>query len=304
YFTGNLDVAARAFGFQLTFFRFAISPTKPQSNSRWRSQQVLLAHFAITDVHARRFYAHERLHRETLGIAGFTTYPMAVWINDWRIEFRDDPSPAWRLTATAGAQGLALDLTPQKRLVLLGDRGLSQKGRGAGNASYYYAQPRLAAAGRLTVLGQSHAVTGVAWLDREWGSGALEAAQSGWDWFGLHLDNQCEFSFYRLRRSDRAADPHSAGVWIGMRGDVVALRAADVALSVIETWRSPKSVSYPIRWRIAIAKLGVRMTVSPRLEAQEWTGRVWYWEGAVEVRGTQGEAPLHGLGYAEFTGYA
>jgi len=32
--------------------------------------------------------------------------------------------------------------------------------------------------------------------------------------------------------------------------------------------------------------------------------QVTYWEGAIEVQGTSGGAPLTGLGYMELTGYA
>jgi predicted secreted hydrolase len=53
YYTGNLDTEDdRHFGYQLTFFRRALIPPadrQPRS-SKWASDQVYLAHFAITDV--------------------------------------------------------------------------------------------------------------------------------------------------------------------------------------------------------------------------------------------------------------
>ncbi|TLY58130.1 MAG: carotenoid 1,2-hydratase, partial [Gammaproteobacteria bacterium] len=56
YLTGNLDAAAgERFGFELTFFRFALAPysaTGPAPSggaSRWRTRQIYMAHFAITD---------------------------------------------------------------------------------------------------------------------------------------------------------------------------------------------------------------------------------------------------------------
>src|SRR5215472_10509157 len=69
YVTGNLDGAGgERFGFELTFFRFALAPPAPPpgtasaahdeppaATSAWRTSQVYLAHFAITDVAAKRF---------------------------------------------------------------------------------------------------------------------------------------------------------------------------------------------------------------------------------------------------------
>src|SRR5689334_14267588 len=51
YLTGNLiGAGSERFGFELTFFRFALSPGAPVDDSPWRTNQVYTAHFAITDV--------------------------------------------------------------------------------------------------------------------------------------------------------------------------------------------------------------------------------------------------------------
>ena len=65
YFTGNLtDPQERPFGFELTFFRIALSPTRAASESAWRTQQLYMAHFALTDVAAKQFHAYERFSRD------------------------------------------------------------------------------------------------------------------------------------------------------------------------------------------------------------------------------------------------
>jgi predicted secreted hydrolase len=305
YFTGNLvDSDSRPFGFQLTFFRFALASQIPSSRSHWRSDQLLLAHFAITDIRAAQFYAHERLHRCALEIAGLGQHPPSVWLKNWRAQLLPERGDTWHLTAQAPEQALALEVNPTKKITAQGTHGLSRKGAGVGNASYYYSQSRLSAAGLLTLGGLQHRVEGTAWLDREWGTSALDATQVGWDWFGLQFDNRCELMFYRLRRIDGAADPHSAGVWITADDEAIHLTSPEVDLDVIDTWTSRTSrVTYPRRWRITIPKLGLDLTLVPRVAAQEWIGRVLYWEGAVEVSGIANALKLAGVGYAEFTGY-
>ena len=103
------------------------------------------------------------------------------------------------------------DQTP----VLNGDAGLSRKADAPGAASYYYSMPRLQATGQLSRDGTSVPVSGLAWLDREWGSGSLGAHQQGWDWFALDLDDGSSLMFYALRdrdgRRDRAQRRHLRG---------------------------------------------------------------------------------------------
>ena len=95
YFTGNLATAqGRHFGFELTFFRYAIArpAARPEGASAWRADQVWMAHFAITDTQGQRFIARERLTREALGLAGAATEPQRVWVADWSLtgEGHDD----------------------------------------------------------------------------------------------------------------------------------------------------------------------------------------------------------------------
>jgi hypothetical protein len=53
YYTGNLSSAdGRKFGYQLTFFRRAMTPVeqRQERQSKWAADQVYLAHFTLTDV--------------------------------------------------------------------------------------------------------------------------------------------------------------------------------------------------------------------------------------------------------------
>ena len=89
YVTGNLFAAdGRAFGVQLTFFRNAlaaeISATAP-SSSHWRSAHVWMAHFALSDEQGDTFRFAERFAREAVGLAGVTTAPFRVALEDWSI---------------------------------------------------------------------------------------------------------------------------------------------------------------------------------------------------------------------------
>jgi predicted secreted hydrolase len=308
YFTGNLATArGRHFGFELTFFRYALAPHEAQRDgaSAWRAEQVWMAHFAITDTEGRRFIARERLTREALGLAGATTEPLRISVKDWSAagEGLGDELKL-RLDARDDTIALSLDLASTVRHVAHGDRGLDAKGAGEGNASHYYSVPRLAADGRVTVDGETFAVSGLAWLDREWSTSSLDPGTEGWDWFALHLSDGSSLMFYRLRTRSGEATSYSSGSIVRADGVRMPLAANDVALTVLEHWTSDATgVRYPVAWRLAAPTAGLTVEIRPYLENQELDLSVRYWEGAVRVAGQGPGGPLTGQGYLELAGY-
>ena len=308
YFTGNLATQeGRHFGFELTFFRYALKPAtaRQEGASAWRADQVWMAHFAITDTQGNRFVARERLTREALGLAGATSLPLRIWVEDWDIagEARGDELRV-RLLASDDLIGLKLRLASMVPHVAQGDRGLDVKGAGNGNASHYYSVPRLAADGEVTVAGETFAVTGAAWLDREWSTSSLDLGTVGWDWFALRLSDGSNLMFYRLRTAAGEASPYSGGTFVSADGIRTRLRAEDVALTVLDQWTSRATgVRYPVAWRLALPGSGIELEIQPYLEQQELALSVRYWEGAVHADGRGPSGPLTAEGYLELAGY-
>ena len=310
YFTGNLATAeGRHFGFELTFFRYALAPAtssaRQAGTSAWRADQVWMAHFAITDTEGRRFRARERLTRQALGLAGATAEPLRIWVEDWVAtgEARADGLRV-RLAARDDVIGLSLSLSSTVPHVAQGDRGLDVKGGGSGNASHYYSVPRLAADGEVTVGGETFTVTGLAWLDREWSTSSLEPGTVGWDWFALHLSNGSNLMFYRLRTAAGDASPYSGGTLVSADGMRTRLQAEDVTLTIQGQWTSRTTgVRYPVGWRLAVPRSGIDLEIRPYLEDQELALSVRYWEGAVHADGRGPEGPLTAEGYLELAGY-
>jgi len=303
YLTGNLEAAGgRAFGFQLTLFRFALAPRTAQRASRLATRQAWMGHFAVSDLEAGRFHAHERFARGAAGLAGARAAPLAVWLEDWRIDGGDgaDPFPL-RIRAAEGEVALSLTLDAGHPRVLQGEQGLSRKSAEPGNASYYYSYPRLAARGSVRTPAGRFEVRGAAWMDREWSTSALAPDQSGWDWFALHLDDGRNLMFYRLRGPGGSMHPFSSGSISDARGLRRRLAAGDVELVPGGYWQSPAGGRYPLAWRLRTGSLALE--VHARLRDQEHRGSFRYWEGSVRVAGRDGARPLRGLGYLEMTAY-
>ena len=311
YYTGNLTAAGgRHFGFQLTFFRTALVPPAASDArlaaraSAWASDQVYLAHFALTDTRGARFRAWSRASREALGLAGAQAEPFRVWLEDWSVSGEAPTGLPMTLRAVEGDVAVTLTLDSAKPPALHGDRGLSRKGPEPGNASLYYSLTRMPTRGEVRVAGETFPVTGLAWMDREWSTSALGTNLVGWDWLALQLDDGRDLMFYRLRRRDGTADPFSAGSIVDARGAARALSRDDVRIDVLGTWTSPASrVRYPSGWRLIVPREDLTLEIAPRLADQELRVGTRYWEGAVTVRGTTAGRPITGQGYVELVGY-
>ncbi len=234
--------------------------------SAWSARQLYLAHFALTDTAGRRFHAWSRLDREALGLAGAQASPFRVWLEGWSAESDAPGGLPVQLRAAEGDVAIDLVLASQKPVALQGDRGLSQKGPEPGNASYYYSLSRMTARGTVRAGGEALAVSGLAWMDREWSTSALGPDLVGWDWVALQLDDGRDVMLYRLRRRDGTADAHSAGTLIATDGATRPLAASDLTLEALDHWTSPRSrVRYPSRWRLVIPDAGLDLEITPRL---------------------------------------
>lgn len=306
YFTGNLRTADdRHFGFELTFFRYAIAAASAPRASAWATRQIWMAHLALTDTQRRRFEATERLSRGALGLAGARSDRFAVWVEDWTAAQSDTSAPI-QLTASADDFGIDLRLEPRKPVVLQGENGLDRKGPEVGNASYYYSWPRLEVRGHVQpVAEQAVAVTGLAWLDREWSTSALSPGVVGWDWFALQLSDGRDLMFYRLRDAAGDATAWSGGSIVAADGTSRRLTPESVRLDVLETWTSPDTgVAYPVGWRMQVPAHGLDLSIQPVLADQEIDLSVRYWEGAVAIESADPARSISGSGYLELAGYA
>lgn len=308
YYTGHLRTpSGRQFGFELTFFRSGLRDLAREENpSAWTADDLYFAHFALSDLKARKFFYWQRMNRTVLGRAGSRTDRYRVWVGDWSAQLQGG---AHVLRATAPGGGIRLTLRPRKGPVLNGEGGLSRKGAGPGRTSYYYSLTRLEAGGTLRVGRDVFPVTGQAWMDHEFGSDQLGPDQAGWDWFGLQLDDGTELMIYRIRRRDGKIDPFSSGTRVLADGTYRHLPRSAFTVTPTGHWRSPHSGAvYPSGWTLSLPREGMELHVEPDFPDQELdttkTTGVIYWEGSVRVSGVRRGKPVRGRGYVELTGYA
>lgn len=284
YLTANLEAAdGTPYGLQWTLFRSALAP---EAGEGWTAPQLWMGHAAVTtpDNH----YVAERLARGGIGQAGVAADPFEAWIDDW--ELTGDWNTL-RMTASAADFAYDMALTAQGPLIFHGEDGYSVKSA-AGQASYYYSQPFFAIEGILQLPEGDVAVTGNAWLDREWSSQPLADNQTGWDWFSLSFDDGNKMMGFRLQQTD--GQNFTSATWITPDGQTTPY--TDGAL--VATPLATNDMGVPVRWRVELPAQGVDVTVAAINENAWMATSVPYWEGPVTVTGSH-----EGIGYLEMTGY-
>ena len=306
YYTGHLQAGGRRYGYQLTFFQVGVDPLRRASRSAWALHTLYFAHLTLTDEQGGTFRFHEAVSRPALGLAGSSTNRYHVWLHDWSAALRPD-GKTHHLAAAVPEFALNLDLASAKPPVIHGKDGVSQKSAGAGRASHYYSLTRMETRGTLTLNGKALPVTGLSWMDHEFGTSQLSPEQAGWDWFSLQLDDGSELMLYLLRRKDGGTEPYSSGTLVQPDGTWRRLPLNAFRVDPRATWHSPESgANYPASWRITVPSAALEVTVAPTLPNQELRTRqigVTYWEGSVRVTGSRAGRKLGGAGYVELTGY-
>ena len=320
YYTGNVSAKdGRRFGYQVTFFRVGVdaAPTNP---SRWAIRDLFMTHLAVSDLTGGRYRYAEKLTRGGPGLAGAEVDRYHVWNEDWTASL--DASGRHVLHAQSREAGIDLVLDPGKPPAINGINGISQKGEQAGNASHYYSMTRMPTRGAITVDGERVEVSGLTWMDHEFGTSFLEPGQRGWDWLSIQLTDGRDLMLYQLRRSDStrgprdadfaswggSRDPRSSGTLIATDGRTTHLSAGDFSLTPgRRLFRAANGAAYPIEWAVAIPSQKIDLQVTTPLDNQELDlGRstgVAYWEGAIEVTGRSAGQDVAGRGYLEMTGY-
>jgi predicted secreted hydrolase len=224
--------------------------------------------------------------------------PFRAWMDSWQIRgldgMRDATIAPLEINASGTDFAYALRLDADRALVLQGEGGYSRKSE-RGQASYYYSQPFFKAAGSITIDDRPVAVTGQAWMDREWSSQPLASDQSGWDWFSLHLNSGEKLMLFRLRQTD--GRHYASGNWILPDGKTRQIASADITLTP-KTLTPVEGRTIPTTWDIAIPALSLALECVP-LNPRSWMATSFpYWEGPISFAGSHS-----GVGYLEMTGY-
>ncbi|MEE8517860.1 MAG: lipocalin-like domain-containing protein [Dehalococcoidia bacterium] len=264
---------------------------RPDSEAALYVRQIGLAD-AATGRHA----TSERLRIETTpAAAGDASF--SVEMGDWLMAGQRGVS--YRLVAGAGDFGYDLTLTSTGEPLLHDDDGLVDFG--PAGISYYYTRPRLEVSGTLsTADGGTIAVTGLGWLDKQWGD--FEPVALSWDWASIQLDDGTDLMLSRLFEGKERKVLTLYGTLRTPAGQTRTLGPEDITFEYLDNpWVSlVTGTAYQPAWHVAIPSVGIDVTLEPMLRESEFVSArlgVAYLETGVRVLGAN-DAPV-GQGFVE-----
>lgn len=297
YYTGHLSDGEARWGFELCAFQYD-APVLGMT---------YMCHVAVTDLAAGAHHHYAQIKGRADQLE-----PDRVVVGQCTIELGEDgadhvtgliplgqerhggPSP-WRLD---------LDLVSIRRPTFHGGNGVIDMGAG-GSQSWYYSYTRQEAEGTLQTPAGERAVSGLVWMDHQWGGFDINEFK-GWDWWSIQLDDRWDIMLFQFRDWDGAL-VSQAGTVVDAAGNQVDLMGLDsFSVTSRRSWQSPHTGGvYPLDWDIAIEGLGLELRAVTSVDDQEMDNPVQnYWEGETTITGTRGTYAVSGVGYTELTGYA
>ena len=275
-------------GFQLAFYRLALTTDATHRTSHWAAQQVYRAQLVLDS--AQDGWAEERYSREALGLSG--AEPYSVWLEAWSLVF-DPECDCWRLHVALDDQRLNLRLQAATAppLPITGVPGLTVAQPG----SHGYWWPDLQVQGQWQYGAEEHAVTGEAVLEHVWGR-RLPVAQGQLtlNRLWLVLDEGTALRCLQLRRRGGGGRLLGECVLWSAQSDSPAWQPSSDRLRPLD------STQTPLTWLLERPAQALQVEFAA-VRPQARNGLLPAWSGLLKGRGERDGQALSGWGWLEFT---
>ena len=183
--------------------------------------------------------------------------------------------------------------------------GVKEGGVGASHLernNYYYSLTHLQASGTITLDGVKLDVSGVTWMDHEYGAFGSAADPVRWILQDMQLDNGVSISNYSTDNpSLLRLNQTSKSVATIQRPDGTTYFEPTFITPIGRTWTSPKTgKTYFMQVQVSIPSLNALITVTNLMDAQEFPilGSPVY-EGVASALGTFDGQPVSGTAWSE-----
>jgi len=327
--------------FMLSLFRQKIEKEPPKEET-----QVFYLLKSITDSKDNSFHSVSQIHKDVLdnlrkdrkflmlqGEAGnldpvlFKAYmdeiktfgpPSPIKVNSDPVYLKADPlSIEWAdFSLKQGNQEFLLSfedpalkkliqikLTPLEKVIHLNDYEVPSL-----ESTFYNTYPRMKLSGKAN----STPITGVAWMDHQWGdfnnwflSKKKKKKYLGWDWIGINLNDGSDIIITTHQDMEKNEIIERGVFYKPKDSDPKILE--NIIMNPTGFWKSPRTHAlYPINWNICIPELEIELDFSPFLEEQEipFFGVIRaIWEGAGQVKGFKKNTEISGQARLELHGY-
>ena len=210
----------------------------------------------------------------------------------------DADSDSYQIKTEGETIGFDLHIVSEKAPLIVGGDGLIEWTQGS---TYYYSLTGLQVEGQIEFAGMTVDVEGIGWMDHQWMG---EAAQKGWDWFSVQLDDNTDIICWQIIDDDGSVASRDLTM---MFTDESIYHTEDFDLEKTATWTSPDTgKEYGTVWKLTEGEHDLDLEIKARFNKQEIllfreqpTLASQFWEGGTTVSGQLEGQDVSGIGYAE-----
>ena len=202
---------------------------------------------------------------------------------------------------------IEFDMETIKCPAIVGENGYVQIGE-SGN-SWYYSLTRMKVTGTLNLPGGSEAVSGIGWMDHQWGPFFISPRSDridSYEWFGIQLDNGEDIMVSEIFRYNQVPKDGSHGGVAWFPRDGISGKTLDYTLERLKFWQDPRTNNYySCKWRLIIPQRSLSLVITSDIKNQMLDFIFPFWEGRCSVTGTQTingvKRTIRGFALAELT---
>ncbi len=205
---------------------------------------------------------------------------------------------------------LELNFQPKMKPVRHGDHGVIENS--AVEDFFYYFIPHCEVKGYVKLKkDKSEIKAGKGWYDHEFGAkppskDTKENEDIAWNWIGLQLDNGFQLTVYDVHTKDTERGKGIHLIMIDSKGQ--KHKTTDFKFQPYgERWTSTRTFNrYPVKWKVTSEEFQLDLEISTIVDDQEFStvvSKPAFWEGRIEITGTQKGKKVSGRGYLERHGH-
>jgi len=306
YFNGHLETASgRRFDYFWSFFKVIMDDdTFMGIPVRWVTKPFYIPFFfggtSLFEHDKKRYVFGVRSTLPFFWMADCSNEDLDLRLFDYTA--RRERDDTFRVRSSVRGNGLDLQLTPVRPPILHGYKGngVLDFPRARHN---YYSLPRLETTGTVKTGRKAETVTGVSWMDHQYGFIYSEEFQ-GWDWMCAHLDSGVDLMFSQVSLFDGKVLPQSSGAVMYPDGRTMLLSKKEFILKPLRYWKSRLTrITYAVDWEMEVPGMGIRLRSRAHVDAQQMI--LWpmiFWEGSNSVSGVFEGEEVNGQGFLETFG--
>ena len=204
----------------------------------------------------------------------------------------------YAIKASSATTGLNLDCTSLKRPLILGDDGYLEQG--LSNYTYYYSLTGNAVSGKLTLDGNTEDVTGMSWIDRQYGNFNPLTGEK-YEWFHLQLSDGMDLNLWNIFTTfNTIPDNKKYRILTGYINETSQYNTSDFKIERLAyNWMPDSAMCYSSKWRLTSAENKIDVTITTKNDNTEVQWPFRFFEGATTVSGTVNGIAVTGFGFAE-----